>query len=1046
MSPRLNRRDFALLIGSAGMLAPAAKAGARSVRPPAAEGAITDDGWRLWIDEKADWQDDAIHLPGDVTLSALPVNAPSGGWGVLAADAGVAVTLPATVEQFYWGKFGEQPYTIHEYAWAPTDPVPRNGAYRGVSWWWKDIEIPANFRGRRILLAIRGARLRAEVYLNRKLVGYSILEELPFACDLTAAAEPGGQNRLAIRVSNPGGRYDWIDGDTITWGKVKLPRSHGFGGLDRGLTLSAHPIAARIDDVWVLNTPDAGRVDVYVKLDPADSDAKPLKLEVVDETSGHAVPAFIEPAGRAADGTCKFSVRVAGAKPWSLNRPALYRVRARLVMGEHDSISERVFGFRWFAPDGLGENALFRLNGCRIKLYSAISWGYWGLNGLWPTPELAEKEVTQAKTLGLNCLSFHRNVGKEDVFAAQDRLGLLRTMEPGGGKFALGKLPDGTRIDAHSVVMLPPADDADRFAQRYMVAKCIAMVRAFRSHPSLIQYTLQNEAGADLENPDTLAVLAAMRAEDPSRTILLNDGMVAPPTLAAQAWFAPYDSAPHRSDKEPWGGWWDDHQGAGDQWYDAFYKDPENFNYRQPLAPQIVTFGEMEGCAVPDNHPLAIAQIAQRGGHSYDLEDRRAIVAGYDAFLDRWGFRKAFPIVEDLFLAVGRKCYDSWQQYMENARINDATDAAVISGWETTAIDNHSGIVDNLRNFKSDPALVRASLLPIRPVAKQRSLAIAAGASAIFDLYLLNDTGAPASGRLTLSLTDPSGRRTTLGTFAVPHHQPDRFSALVKEGFASPPLMQEGLHRFAFSLSGAPHATQTRDIWVANTGLPPVRGRDLRVGVVGIWPVLRGQLAAIAGLIVEDYVPDTRYDVIVGSGLTDRSTPAQMLGGDAGLTLQRASGSTPTPGELPPTALQALRSGTPLLVMAQEDGLADGVARQLADAGAFTYDSQVGRLRAPWMGNWYFLRDHAAYDGLPSNRAMGLEFQAHGRQANGLVVDGPGVDVFVGYSRDHDRRVGAGTFTAKLGQGKILFQRVPDFSPPMQQRFLRNALAWLCPK
>jgi hypothetical protein len=52
--------------------------------------------------------------------------------------------------------------------------------------------------------------------------------------------------------------------------------------------------------------------------------------------------------------------------------------------------------------------------------------------------------------------------------------------------------------------------------------------------------------------------------------------------------------------------------------------------------------------------------------------------------------------------------------------------------------------------------------------------------------------------------------------------------------------------------------------------------------------------------------------------------------------------------------------------------------------------------------------------------------------------------VFVGYGRDHDRQVGAGMFTAKLGAAKILFQRVPDLNGPMQQRFLRNALSWLC--
>jgi hypothetical protein len=54
------------------------------------------------------------------------------------------------------------------------------------------------------------------------------------------------------------------------------------------------------------------------------------------------------------------------------------------------------------------------------------------------------------------------------------------------------------------------------------------------------------------------------------------------------------------------------------------------------------------------------------------------------------------------------------------------------------------------------------------------------------------------------------------------------------------------------------------------------------------------------------------------------------------------------------------------------------------------------------------------------------------------------VEVFAGYSRDHDRRIGAGTFTARLGSGKLLFHRVPDFTTPMQLRFLSNALGWLC--
>jgi beta-galactosidase len=68
--------------------------------------------------------------------------------------------------------------------------VPRYGAYKGVSWWSKAIDIPASAKGKRVMLNIRGARLRAEVFLNEQLVGYSIMSELPIACDLTAAMRP----------------------------------------------------------------------------------------------------------------------------------------------------------------------------------------------------------------------------------------------------------------------------------------------------------------------------------------------------------------------------------------------------------------------------------------------------------------------------------------------------------------------------------------------------------------------------------------------------------------------------------------------------------------------------------------------------------------------------------------------------------------------------------------------------------------------------------------------------------------------------------------
>ncbi len=1021
----LSRRGF---LGAAGAGAAACFVPSTHAAPVLAE--VPDEGWRLWIDRDAAWREDRIHLPGEADLAALPRNPPTGGWDALWKADALRVTLPTTVEEHFWGAFGERPYTADEYRYAEDDPVPRNGAYRGVSWWYREIDVPASAAGRRVMLHIRGARLRAEIFLNERLVGYSIMSELPIHCDLTAAMRPGEANRLAIRITNPGGRYDWRDSTTMMWGAAKLFASHGFGGVDRGMTLSAHPLDAHIEDAWVLNTPDPHVVTAHMQVRFAEPprDIARLRGKASLALVGEKAAATLEDLrveGTLA--TAVFRLRAPDAKLWDLETPHLYTLR----FGWGEDLRQVRFGFRWFAPEGIGTDALLRLNGRRIKLYSAISWGYWGYNGLWPTPELARREVTSAKALGLNCLHFHRNVGKEEVLAAQDAMGLLRVMEPGGGRHAIGRdLKPGEALS-----------EADRFSRDFMVRKCVAMAKTFRSHPSLVHYTLQNEIAANLANPDVQAVLKAIHDTDPSRAVILNDGFVE--RGAAQAMYLPYDDHYYRSDAEKWGGWWVNHQGAGDQWYDRFYQSKENYIHRQTGKPFIVEFGEMQGCAVADNHAGMVADIEARGGKSYDLEDHRAVLRATEAFLDKWGFRRAFPTAESLFLSIGRKAYDAWENYFENIRIGDGVDIACVSGWETTAIENHSGIVDNLRHFKADPEIVRRALLPVRPCAKQRGLVHAVGDTASLDLYLFNDTGRPAPGALRLSLVTPDGREQWLGTYPVPPQAPDIFCHLVAEGVGVPPFASPGPHRVRLVHSALPEAGFERELWVVSPA-QETRRRP-RIALSGIAQSLRRELLAMSDTGFEDFRPGTRYDGIIASGLAADEIARRQIGEQTGLEAQPRPGDKPrlVPGALPAEVLAAVGSGVPLLALVPEDGLADGVARQLSGLGLFRYEGQVGNLRAPWMGNWNYLRAHPLFEGIPADTATSVLHQVEGQPSNGLLVDGEGVEIIAAYSRDHDRRNGAATLIARKAGMRALVHRMPDMVAPLQRRFLENAVRWL---
>lgn len=1025
------------MIGRRGFLAAGAASAALPFIPsthaaPVLE-EIPDTGWRLWIDRDAAYKDDRIYLPDQVDLAKLPVNPPSGGWDALWAAQALAVTLPTTVEEHCWGAFGRRPYTGDEYRYAEDDPVPQNGAYRGVSWWYREIDIPASAAGKRVLLHIRGARLRAEVFLNEKLVGYSIMSELPIHCDLTAAMTPGARNRLAIRITNPGGRYDWRDSTTMMWGQLKLFASHGFGGIDRGMTLSAHPLDAHIRDAWVLNTPDPREVTAHMEVEFA---KPPRRIEALRKRAtlkliGATAAAKLE--SLALDGnvaTAVFRLRAADAQLWTPETPVLHT----LEFGWGEDRRRVEFGFRWIGIDGVGSDAMIRLNGARLRLYSAISWGYWGYNGLWPTRELAEREISSAKALGLNCLHFHRNIGKEEVFAAQNRMGLLRVMEPGGGRHAIAR-------DLKPGETLSPADT---FSRDFMVAKCVEMARTFRSNPSLVHYTLQNEIGANLANPDVQRVLKEIHDTDPSRTVILNDGFVE--RGAAQAMYLAYDDHYYRSDVEKHGGWWVNHQGAGDQWYDRFYQSKDAYIHRQTGKPFIVEFGEMQGCAVADNHARIVADIVARGGKSYDLEDHHVVLEATDAFLDKWGFRKAFPTAESLFLSIGRKAYEAWENYLENIRIGDEVDIAAISGWETTAIENHSGIVDNLRHFKADPAILRRALLPVRPCAKQRRLVYDLGERALVDLYLFNDTSQRAHGDLHLSLIAPDGRERTRFSGTVVEAGPDVFRTLVAEKVDLFPFDQPGAWTVRLRHSDHNIPAFEREFWVVPEA--PALARRPRIALSGIAQSLRAALTAMPGVTFEEFRPGQRYDGIIASGLKADEIARRQVGEQTGLEAQPKAGEKPklVLGELPADVLAAVKARTPLFAFVPEDGLADGVAKQLSALGLFSYAGQVGNLRAPWMGNWNYLRAHPLFEGIPADCATSVLHQIEGQPSNGLIVDGPGVEIIAAYSRDHDRHNGAATLIARKDDMRVCVHRLPDMVAPLQRRLLANAVRWLSEK
>ena len=522
-------------------------------RAEVSDAANLDQGWRLWLDPKAAWQDDTLYLPEDVNLTNLPVNPPTGGWAVLNDQAGIGVSLPATVEEYY---FNQAPARTAA-STSPSDIVAAEGYYQGVSWWYRPFTPPALRPGERLVFYFPAGRLRSEVYVNGKLVGYNIISEAPFTADATDALNPGGTNLLAVRITNPGGRLDWMDFLTMTWGKYTLPATHAFGGLAGGVEMQVRaPVS--VGDLAVFNKPDPRSVHVQAEISSAGQAYDgPVNFSIARD--GNVVfkeskNVHVPPGGTI---TTSIDATVTNAQLWDIEQPNLYQASATLPAVAHSDRST-TFGFRWLDVKGLGTDAKLYLNGRRIVPRSSISWGFWAPNGIFPDEAAAGREIAAMKALGLDSLQNHRHMPKAVVLDAFDRVGFLRYCEAGGGVLTFESAKQEPPQTSVQVKWDGKTVELD-FLNRYQLDKELAMIRAFRSHPCVSLWTLQNETSPDVNNPRMRYALEKMREADPSRIVALKSG-----DSSREAGVEP---AVQRyldvDDGTGYSGWWDHAHGDG---------------------------------------------------------------------------------------------------------------------------------------------------------------------------------------------------------------------------------------------------------------------------------------------------------------------------------------------------------------------------------------------------------------------------------------------------------------------------------------------------
>ncbi len=925
---------------------------------------LSGEEWRLWLDRSAQWYNDDIHLP-PVNLSSLPVNPPTCGWERLHGMEALSVSVPGTVEEHYWGEIG--------------GAVPDTGGnYVGVSWWSTTFQADPALEGKRITLWFASVNLRAEVFVNGRLTGYDVIGNTPFEVDITGAVQFGKENRLDVRITDPVGNFSWDDNILMRWGQHLIPAVHGFGGITGPVILRATGRVV-VEDVYVQNQPDPKTVKVFVTLNNLTGKTQKgsVALDIhkwkasSDVIWNQEQKASIPPGRK----SISFTANVPEAELWELSgyqkleKASMYEVRASFRGRKSGDSQSQRFGFRWFDIGEKEGDQRFYLNGKRLFILAAMTRGFWPGNGIFPTPEMARRDMEQMANLGMNMMLLHRAIGQPEVIEYADTMGLLTYEEPGGYRVA------------------PNQDDRiegpDAQALELRREKLRRMVIRDRSCPSMLIYNLKNEA----RNPpdeDDIRNVRMVHELDPSRIITYNSDR-----NRQTEYYEVLESDPYKlhmrpfDDKLWYEGWWDHHH-----WYaypgyvDVNYNNPQFYLrgvVNAPRAPQpqdslyrldkseVIFFGEEGAFGTMVRLDKITKDLEGTGATGFREQEHIDWFRHYDRFLDETGYRSAFASVDELTLSMGRNLHYFHGRNIENIRMGNIADAYNMNGWGSAS--TRTDVVDMYRNPTADPSIIARYTRPLYVAVKLRNKVVPAGASPVVDFFIVNQEDVQGEHTLSVRVTGPDGTQILSGKEQVKVTGGETFGELLLEGMELPSLEAEGYYRVEAALEkdGREVTAGDDDVFVVDY-LSPIQETAPplpRISVLESDGVVKEFLEKSRGITAADHsgISDDAEVIIIGRhdpGMIDKAVADGIL--------------------------DQVSRGATLIVLEHADRFAELIQSRLKVRPAFY---KGGGIRERRTGGRQFVGYSPYLEGLPQAQGMSWEYQyfysTPSRGGNGMV-------------------------------------------------------------
>ncbi len=419
------------------------------------------------------------------------------------------------------GEYGNRTVNLpHDYM-VESDVFPEavsgaaSGYYNaGVAHYVKEIDIPAEWAGERVVLRLDGAMMNATVDVNGSLAALQHYGYAPFEADITNHVYPGEKNRIFITVNpsmQPNSR--WYSGAGLFRGVelAHMPMLHvAFGGLS-GYTKKIEYSADGTPETAYL------RVSAEIQNEYAENRLAEVTFALVSDRTGETVRTSrtLTQVQAMSVGTAYMTLTVDAPLLWDAENPNLYRLQATVkdagTFKTHMIANERpvedtecvLFGIRTVEADvkhGL------RINGKQVKLRGGCLHHDNGPIGTVTVYDAEARKVKKLKEVGFNAIRTTHNPPSAALIEACDRLGMY-IFDEAFDAWGMGKQPG----------------DYNQFFITDWEKDLTAFVRRDRCHPCVVIWSTGNEiterAGLNDGYVWATKLAETIRKLDPSRPV-----------------------------------------------------------------------------------------------------------------------------------------------------------------------------------------------------------------------------------------------------------------------------------------------------------------------------------------------------------------------------------------------------------------------------------------------------------------------------------------------------------------------------------------------